>query len=101
MNLVLFKLQTIHDSSPINRFYSVRAGQDLLGDWIVVACYGRLGTKGHARTWLCMTQQEAQKRVRYCLARRFSSIKRIGVNYTLTYVDIHPSLNPNDWYPFK
>lgn len=98
MNLVLFKLQAIHSANNINRFYSVRAGQDLLGDWIVVACYGRFGTRGHARTWVCAIKEDAQKKVRQCLSKRLSALKRIGINYTFTHMDLHPSLNLGDWY---
>lgn len=99
MNLVFFKLQAVHAPTNIFRFYSLRAGQDLLGDWLVMANYGRLGGRGRSKTWLCSSAIETQKKTRQVLSKRLLAARRIGINYSLIHSDIHPSLDLEEWTP--
>ncbi|QSA99350.1 WGR domain-containing protein (plasmid) [Methylococcus sp. EFPC2] len=65
----------------IRRSYSIAAGQDLFGDWIVALNYGRIGAKGHTKTVQVADEAAAYSYVRKCLCKRKSAPKRIGIDY--------------------
>jgi len=44
----------------IFRSYSITAGQDLFGDWIVQVNYGRIGSKGRTKTVCVADETEAR-----------------------------------------
>ena len=46
------------------RSYSITAGQDLFGDWIVVMNYGRIGARGRTKTILLPNEAETRRYVR-------------------------------------
>jgi hypothetical protein len=65
------------------RAYRIDAGIDLLGDWIVDATYGRIGTPGRTVRYVANDEAGARKIVKHCLQRRNTAPKRIGVAYQL------------------
>jgi hypothetical protein len=66
------------------RSYTVSAGRDLFGTWLVQVRYGRIGCAGTVVSYAADTEETARKLVRQCLARRRSAPKRIGVPYEIT-----------------
>lgn len=66
------------------RSYTVSAGRDLFGAWIVEIRFGRIGCAGTLVTYSATDETAARKLVRQCLARRRGAPKRIGVPYQIT-----------------
>lgn len=67
------------------RSYSITAGQDLFGNWVVSINYGRIGAKGRTKTFLLTDEAETNRYVRQCLKKRESAPKRIGIGYKVKY----------------
>jgi len=65
------------------RAYSIKGGQDLFGDWVVVLSYGRIGAKGAIKTALLTDEAAVRHYVRQCLKKRENAQKRIGIGYTI------------------
>ncbi|MDD5321520.1 MAG: DUF1156 domain-containing protein [Methylococcales bacterium] len=63
------------------RSYSITAGQDLFGDWIVAMNYGRIGSRGTTKTVLLSNEEDVRRYVRQCFKKRENAPKRIGINY--------------------
>ena len=74
-------LEACDPARNIWRSYSITAGQDLFGDWIVVMNYGRIGARGQTKTILLSDEAETRRYVRQCLKKRESAPKRIGIDY--------------------
>jgi hypothetical protein len=74
------------------RSYRIDAGLDLLGDWIVHATYGRIGTPGRTVRHVAADEAGARKIVKHCLQRRATAPKRIGVGYQLRELT-----DPGNW----
>jgi hypothetical protein len=77
------QLEACDPEKNIWRAYSIAAGQDLFGDWIVELTYGRIGTRGRTKTILLPDETATRRYVRQCLKKRESAPKRIGVGYTV------------------
>ena len=93
MNLSVH-LEACDPARNIWRSYSIAAGQDLFGDWIVVMNYGRIGARGRTKTILLSDEAETRRYVRQCLKKRENAPKRIGIDYkvkdiTGTWGDFH------------
>jgi predicted DNA-binding WGR domain protein len=69
------------------RAYSITAGQDLFGDWIVAMNYGRIGSRGTTKTVLLSDEEAVCRYVRQCLKKRESAPKRIGIDYKVIQTD--------------
>jgi predicted DNA-binding WGR domain protein len=69
------------------RAYSITAGQDLFGDWIVAMNYGRIGSRGTTKTVLLSDEEAVRRYVRQCLKKRESAPKRIGIDYKVIQID--------------
>ena len=69
------------------RAYSIAAGQDLFGDWIVVLTYGRIGARGRTKTVVLPDETETRRYVRQCLKKRENAPKRIGIGYKVIQTD--------------
>jgi len=75
------------------RSYRLKAGTDLLWDWLGPdVVYGRIGTCGRRIWYVARTKDEARKLVRRSLRCRATARKRIGVSY-----DFHELIDPKDW----
>ena len=66
------------------RAYRIKAGTDLLGDWLVDVTYGRIGSRGRTIRHVASDEAQARRIVRHCLQRRRTAPRRIGVAYQLT-----------------
>jgi len=62
----------------------IEAGTDLLGDWLVDATYGRIGSPGRRVRHVASDEADARRIVRHYLQRRATAPRRIGVAYRLT-----------------
>lgn len=74
------------------RFYSMQAGQDLFGAWVVRLNYGRIGTRGRVRDVVVADEAAGRKIVKACLRRRDTAVSRIGVSYQVREV-----FDPHQW----
>lgn len=77
------ELQACDPARGIFRAYRIEAGIDLLGEWLVDVTYGRIGTSGRCIRHVAASEAEAKQIVRYCLQRRRTAPKRIGIGYQL------------------
>ena len=75
------RLEACDPAKALFRAYHIEAGTDLLGDWLVDVTYGRIGTRGRTVRYVATDEPGARKIVRYCLQRRATAPKRIGVGY--------------------
>lgn len=60
------------------RRYDLRAGRDMLVDWIVETRFGRIGAEGRCLRWFVEGEAEARRLVRQVLQRRRTAPRRIG-----------------------
>ena len=74
-------LEACDPARNIWRSYSITAGQDLFGDWIVAINYGRIVSRGTTKTVLLSDEAETRRYVQKCLKKRESAPKRIGIDY--------------------
>ena len=74
-------LEATDPARNIHRAYSIIAGQDLFGDWIVALNYGRIGKRGRTKSILVADEAAAQLYVRKSLRRRARAPQRIGITY--------------------
>lgn len=100
MNLLSLHLQARFPEKNIFRSYSLWAGQDLLGDWVLQITYGRIGSRGTTKIYLCSSKEDALHKVKTLLKRRQSSYKRIGCDYKLVDGQMDSSIEKNDFNGF-
>jgi predicted DNA-binding WGR domain protein len=81
MNVLGILLHARNPERNIARAYTLRMGQDLFGNWIVQIIYGRIGTKGIVKNYLCDSKEQALEKVREILKRRKSAPQRLGCPY--------------------
>jgi hypothetical protein len=74
------------------RSYSLQAGQDLFGVWLVEVTYGRIGAPGRRVRYVVGDEAEARKLVQRTLRRRATAKTRIGVPYR-----VRELLDPRQW----
>jgi len=79
-------LEACDPARNIWRSYSITAGQDLFGDWIVAMNYGRIGSRGTTKTVTLPDEAETRRYVKKCLKKRESAPKRIGIDYKIVGV---------------
>jgi predicted DNA-binding WGR domain protein len=65
------------------RAYTLEAGRDLFGAWVVEVSYGRIGCPGRTLVRVVATEAEVCRVVRARLRRRLGAPRRIGVAYEL------------------
>jgi hypothetical protein len=58
------------------RAYTVEAGRDLFGAWVVAVSYGRIGRPGRTLVWVVAAEAEACRVVRTRLRRRLGAPRR-------------------------
>ena len=100
MNLLSLHLQARFPEKNIFRAYSLWIGRDLLGDWVLQITYGRIGSRGTTKTYLCTSKEDALHKVKTILKRRQSSYKRIGCDYKLVDGQMDSSIEKNDFKGF-
>lgn len=78
-----YRLQALDPARNIARDYRIEASVDLFGHIIVDLRWGRIGTRGQARSVSFADHAHARAFVRKVLQRRAGAEKRIGVDYRL------------------
>ena len=76
-------LRATNPSKNIRRWYSLRIGQDLFGDWLLIIQWGRQGFKGQYKQYVFSDEATAQKELQRILKKRLNAQKRIGCNYLI------------------
>ncbi len=76
------RLEACDPARDLRRAYTLEAGVDLFGAWLVVVAYGRIGRPGRRLVYVLATEAEACRVVR-ARRRRAGAERRIGVAYEL------------------
>lgn len=84
-----------------HRWYRVRVGQDLFGDWTVYFGYGRVGQAGQAMRYGGTSADLLRSVVRECLSRRLSAPQRLGCGYQLKELVAVDGFDVESWLPPK
>jgi hypothetical protein len=63
----------------LRRAYTIEAGVDLFGAWVVAIAFGCIGRPGRRLVYVLATEVDARRAVR----RRASASRRLGVAYEL------------------
>jgi len=99
LNLFQVSLECHNETRNAHRQYSVAAGTDLFGTWVVTVRNGRVGTDGAIRTYAAGTVEMAGKMVALHLRRRLSAPRRVGASYRVIRLDSVPELDVTAWLP--
>ena len=78
-------LKAHNPSKNVNRWYSLRMGQDLFGDWLLITQWGRNGFNGQYKEYVYPEEDLAQKKYQHILQKRLNAQKRIGCNYLIIH----------------
>lgn len=98
-NLLTIAFEAHHQERNHHRRYQISVERDLLDDWTVSICYGRIGQKAHEQSHASSTLEEMQEVIRDRLRRRLSAPKRIGCSYRLAVLSSASGFNAADWLP--
>jgi len=98
-NLLTVAFEAHHQDRNHHRRYQITVGRDLLDDWTVSICYGRIGQKPHEQSHASPTLEEMQDVIRDRLRRRLSAPKRIGCSYRLASLNSVPGFDTTRWLP--
>jgi predicted DNA-binding WGR domain protein len=82
-----------------HRWYRVRVGRDLFGDWTVYFGYGRVGQTGQSIRYGGPSAGPLQQAVRDCLLRRLSAPRRLGCGYRLSELMAADGFDVVAWLP--
>ena len=82
-----------------HRWYRVRVGQDLFGDWSVTVGYGRSGQPGQTLRYGGPSADLLRAVVRDCLLRRLSAPRRLGCGYRLSELRTADAFDHASWLP--
>ena len=66
-----------------SRAYTIEAGYDLFGDFMVSTTFGRIGSRGQIRRMAFESPEDAMPTIRKILAQRLKSSPRRTVPYTI------------------
>ena len=82
-----------------HRRYEVVLGLDLLDDWTLDICYGRVGQGGRVLRFASPRPEDIRAIIRDRLRRRLSAPKRIGCPYRLAEFSSAPGFDASSWLP--
>ncbi|MFO0849837.1 MAG: WGR domain-containing protein [Gemmataceae bacterium] len=82
-----------------HRWYRVRVGRDLFGEWTLCLAYGRTGQAGQQLLFSASSAEPLQTRLRDHLRRRLSAPRRIGCAYRLVALDAVADFDVPGWLP--
>ena len=82
-----------------HRWYEVRLGRDLFGQWVVTIGYGRAGFAGQSLVYSDTDAGVARDVIRHFLQRRASAPRRIGCEYRVRELTAVPGLDNGFWLP--
>lgn len=77
-------LRASNPSKNIRRWYSLRIGKDLFGEWLLISQWGRQGFRGQYKEYIFSNEAEAQQKYQTILKKRLNSKSRIGCDYIPT-----------------
>lgn len=97
--LLKLTLEAHNPAENHHRWYEVRVGQDLFGQWTVCLTYGRSGQAGQRKVYAGPEPAELKARVRDHLLRRLSAPQRIGCPYHVTRNDAAVGFDVAAWLP--
>jgi predicted DNA-binding WGR domain protein len=98
-NLLTIALEAKNDDRNHRRSYRITIGQDLLSDWTVRICYGRIGQRGQEKHFGGSNADAMRRVVREHLRRRLSAKKRIGCSYRVTQLSTAMGFDASSWLP--
>ena len=97
--LLTLTLEAHHPAGNCHRWYEVRIGRDLLGDWTLCLAYGRTGQAGQRLRLAGPEADRLKARVRDHLLRRLSAPRRLGCPYRVTGLVAAEGCDPTEWLP--
>lgn len=97
--LLTLTLEAHNPAENRHRWYEVRVGRDLFGEWTVCLAYGRTGQAGQHKRFAGPGADELKARVREHLLRRLSAPRRIGCPYRVTETDVAAGFAAAAWQP--
>ena len=97
--LLTLTLEAHHTAGNCHRWYEVRVGRDLLGDWTVCLAYGRTGSGGQHKRFAGADPGPLRACVRDHLLRRLSAPRRIGCCYRVTGTHVAAGFDAGVWLP--
>ena len=74
-------LQARNPARNIHRAWTVEAGPDLFGAWLVLTRYGRIGTEGRRIARSFVDESAARAHIAAALRRRAGAPRRLGTDY--------------------
>lgn len=74
-------LRAINPEKNIFREYAIDLTKDMLGYWVVMTSYGRIGSRGQSKQYAFKEKEAAEKKIREILNKRLKAQSRIGCNY--------------------
>lgn len=83
MNFEPTYLRASNSLKNVNRWYSIRLGQDLFGEWLLITQWGRYGFKGQYKEYVFFQEEVAHKEFQRILKKRLNAHGRIGCNYKI------------------
>lgn len=84
MDRIAISLAARDPARNIHRAWSIAAGPDLFGVWLVETSYGRIGCPGRLVARSVAGEAEARAFVVQALRRRATAPRRLGVAYVAT-----------------
>lgn len=97
--MLSIQLHAFNRGKNINRFYGIRANQNLFGAWTITIQYTQFGKRGPSKLFFCDTEEEAKLRFFTILKRRLSYNRRLECQYRIVHVDAAPSVVLREWIP--
>ena len=79
----LLYLRAVNPSKNINRWYSLKMGQDLFGEWLLITQWGWFGFNGQSKEYVFSEEKLAQKKFQIVLDKRLKARARIGCSYEI------------------
>jgi Resolvase, N terminal domain/WGR domain len=98
-NLLTVVFESHHAAGNCHRRYQITVGRDLLDDWTVCVCYGRVGQAGQELNFGGPKAEDMRTVVRERLRRRLSAPKRLGCPYRLTVLNSASEFDASEWLP--
>ena len=83
MDVIHIKLMARNNERNIARYYNLALTNDLLGDWVLVTTYGRIGFRGQSKQYGFAAMDMALSKLETILKKRFNAKTRIGCNYSI------------------
>ncbi len=98
-NLLTVSLEAHNDDRNHHRWYEIRLGRDLFGDWTVCLHYGRVGRAGQAVRHAGSDPEPLRQVLCETLRRRLTAPTRIGCAYALRELRAADDIDVAFWLP--